>query len=144
MRPIRTRNKIKITPAQPGRGAATLPERRAKLHTRGVFDWNDLKYLLAFARNGSMLAAAKALGVNQSTVQRRLAELEEKQSLEITLATKQRASVATLFLFARITTARRQTVTSNDLWRTTTSWYFSIAASLCRATGRLTHTRRRR
>ena len=55
-----------------------MPERRAKLHTRGVFDWNDLKYLLAFARNGSMLAAAKALGVNQSTVQRRLAELEER------------------------------------------------------------------
>jgi DNA-binding transcriptional LysR family regulator len=53
-----------------------LPEHRAKLHTHGVFDWNDLKYFLAFARNGSMLAAAKALGVNQSTVQRRLAELE--------------------------------------------------------------------
>jgi DNA-binding transcriptional LysR family regulator len=55
-----------------------LPERPAQLHTQGVFDWNDLKYFLAFARNGSMLAAAKALGVNQSTVQRRLAELEER------------------------------------------------------------------
>jgi molybdate transport repressor ModE-like protein len=43
-----------------------------------VFDWNDLKHFLAFARTGSMLAAAKALGVNQSTVQRRLTELEDR------------------------------------------------------------------
>jgi DNA-binding transcriptional LysR family regulator len=43
-----------------------------------MFDWNDLKHFLAFARTGSMLAAAKALGVNQSTVSRRLAELEER------------------------------------------------------------------
>lgn len=41
-----------------------------------MFDWNDLRYLLAVARHGSTLAAARALGVNQSTVQRRLAELE--------------------------------------------------------------------
>ena len=40
--------------------------------------WDDLKYFLAFARAGSMQAAAKALGVNQSTVQRRVAELEER------------------------------------------------------------------
>jgi DNA-binding transcriptional LysR family regulator len=42
-----------------------------------MLDWNDLRYLLAIARHGSMLAAAKALNVNQSTVQRRLAVLEE-------------------------------------------------------------------
>jgi DNA-binding transcriptional LysR family regulator len=48
------------------------------LHTQGVFDWNDLKHFLAYAREGSTLAAAKALGVNQSTVHRRLAELEER------------------------------------------------------------------
>jgi len=41
-----------------------------------MFAWDDLKYYLAFARTGRMLAAAKVLGVNQSTVQRRLAELE--------------------------------------------------------------------
>jgi DNA-binding transcriptional LysR family regulator len=39
--------------------------------------WDDLRYFLAFARAGSMQAAAKALGVNQSTVQRRIAELED-------------------------------------------------------------------
>ena len=41
-----------------------------------TFAWDDLKHFLAFARTGSMQAAAKALGVNQSTVQRRIAELE--------------------------------------------------------------------
>jgi DNA-binding transcriptional LysR family regulator len=42
-----------------------------------VFDWNDLRYFLAVARAGSTNAAAKALRVNQSTVQRRLAALEQ-------------------------------------------------------------------
>jgi DNA-binding transcriptional LysR family regulator len=48
------------------------------LHNRAVLDWNDLRHFLAFARQGSTLAAAKALGVNQSTVQRRIAELEAR------------------------------------------------------------------
>jgi DNA-binding transcriptional LysR family regulator len=43
-----------------------------------MLEWDDLRHFLAFARAGSMQAAAKALGVNQSTVQRRLAELEER------------------------------------------------------------------
>ena len=43
-----------------------------------MFDWNDLRYLLAIAREGGTLAAAKALGVSQPTVQRRLAALEER------------------------------------------------------------------
>src|SRR5262245_50633780 len=42
-----------------------------------MFDWNDLRYFLAVARRGSTIAAAEALKVNQSTVQRRLAVLEE-------------------------------------------------------------------
>jgi DNA-binding transcriptional LysR family regulator len=43
-----------------------------------MFDWNDLRYFLAVARFGSTLAAAKALNVNQSTVHRRLDELEKR------------------------------------------------------------------
>lgn len=43
-----------------------------------MFDWNDLRFLLAVARAGSSLGAARRLGVNQSTVQRRLAELEAR------------------------------------------------------------------
>lgn len=41
-----------------------------------MFDWNDLKYFLAVARHQSTIAAGKSLGLSQSTVQRRLAELE--------------------------------------------------------------------
>ena len=43
-----------------------------------MFDWNDLKYFLALARHGSSLAASRALEVDQSTVQRRIAELERR------------------------------------------------------------------
>lgn len=43
-----------------------------------MFDWNDLKYLLAVARHGSTIAAGKALGLSQSTVLRRLNELESR------------------------------------------------------------------
>ena len=43
-----------------------------------MFDWNDLKYFLAVARHHSTIAAGKVLGVNQSTVHRRLTELERK------------------------------------------------------------------
>jgi DNA-binding transcriptional LysR family regulator len=44
----------------------------------GMFDWNDLKYFLAVRRAGSTQAAAKMLGLSQSTVRRRLEELEER------------------------------------------------------------------
>jgi len=43
-----------------------------------MFDWNDLKYLLAVAQHQGSAAAARALGVNLSTVQRRLLELERR------------------------------------------------------------------
>lgn len=47
-------------------------------HNLPGFDWDDLKHLLAVARHGSTLAAGRALGVDQSTVQRRLVELERR------------------------------------------------------------------
>jgi DNA-binding transcriptional LysR family regulator len=43
-----------------------------------MFDWNDLKYFLAVARQHSTIAAGKSLGLSQSTVQRRLSELERR------------------------------------------------------------------
>lgn len=48
-----------------------------------MFEWNDLRYFLAVARAGSTLAAAKALGVNQSTVHRRLQELERQLGCQL-------------------------------------------------------------
>ena len=46
-----------------------------------MFDWNDLRHLIAVSRCGSTLAAAKSLRVNQSTVHRRLLELERRIGL---------------------------------------------------------------
>jgi DNA-binding transcriptional LysR family regulator len=43
-----------------------------------MFNWDDLRFLLAVAQTGSTLAAGRSLGVNQSTVQRRLAEMERQ------------------------------------------------------------------
>ena len=56
---------------------------RAEAHSRAVFDWNDLRHLIAVSRHGSTLAAARALGVNQSTVHRRLAALEAATGLAL-------------------------------------------------------------
>lgn len=41
-----------------------------------MYDWNDLRYLIAVGEAGSTLAAARRLGVNQTTVARRVDALE--------------------------------------------------------------------
>ncbi|MFC5444303.1 LysR family transcriptional regulator [Rhizobium halophytocola] len=43
-----------------------------------MIDWDDIRYFLAVARAGSVRAAAEGLGVNHSTVLRRIAQLEER------------------------------------------------------------------
>jgi DNA-binding transcriptional LysR family regulator len=43
-----------------------------------MFDWSDLRHFLAVARHGSTIAAAKTLNLSQSTVHRRLDELEKQ------------------------------------------------------------------
>jgi len=43
-----------------------------------MIDWDDVRYFLAVARGGSVRAAAGHLGVNHSTVLRRIAQLEEQ------------------------------------------------------------------
>ncbi|MFG3756692.1 LysR family transcriptional regulator, partial [Klebsiella pneumoniae] len=48
-----------------------------------MFNWDDLRYLLAVAENGSTLSAARALRINQSTVQRRLSGLETALGLRL-------------------------------------------------------------
>ncbi len=42
-----------------------------------MIDWDDIRYFLAVARGGSVRAAAERLGVNHSTVLRRIAQLEQ-------------------------------------------------------------------
>lgn len=46
-----------------------------------MLDWNDLRYFLGVARHGSTLAAARSLGVSQTTVARRIAALEQALGL---------------------------------------------------------------
>lgn len=48
-----------------------------------MFDWNDLKYFLAVARDGSTLAASRKLRVSQATVSRRIAFIEEQFGVEL-------------------------------------------------------------
>jgi DNA-binding transcriptional LysR family regulator len=42
-----------------------------------MLDWNDLRYFVAVARDGSTLAAGRSLRVSQTTVARRIAALEQ-------------------------------------------------------------------
>src|SRR6202046_3388058 len=43
-----------------------------------MIDWDDVRYFLAVARGAPVRAAAEHLGVNHSTVLRRIAQLEER------------------------------------------------------------------
>jgi DNA-binding transcriptional LysR family regulator len=46
-------------------------------------DWSDLQFILAVANNGSLAAAARVLGVNHSTVQRRIASFEALHEVSV-------------------------------------------------------------
>jgi DNA-binding transcriptional LysR family regulator len=48
-----------------------------------MIDWDDVRYFLAAARGGSVRAAAGRLGVNHSTVLRRISQLEERLGAQI-------------------------------------------------------------
>src|SRR6185437_3454677 len=45
---------------------------------RRMLDWDDLRYFLSIARHGTLSAAARALGVQQSTMGRRLDAIETR------------------------------------------------------------------
>ena len=49
----------------------------------GPFEWDDLRIVLAIARSGSALRASQRLGVNQTTVLRRLDALEASFGTEL-------------------------------------------------------------
>lgn len=46
-------------------------------------DWDDLRYVLAVAEHGSVAAGARALGVNHTTVLRRINALEAAQAVRL-------------------------------------------------------------
>jgi DNA-binding transcriptional LysR family regulator len=53
-----------------------------------MFEWDDARHFLAVHRKGSLSAAAKQLGVNQSTVGRRLLTLEERLGAKLFFRTR--------------------------------------------------------
>lgn len=52
-----------------------------------MLDWDDLRSFLAIARHGTLSAAARALGVRQSTMGRRLAALEARAGARLLVRT---------------------------------------------------------
>jgi DNA-binding transcriptional LysR family regulator len=52
-------------------------------HAHRHIEWNDLRYVLAVAEHGGLAAAARALGVNHTTVLRRVNAFEEARGLRL-------------------------------------------------------------
>ncbi len=53
-----------------------------------MFEWDDARHFLAIHRKGSLSAAARQLGVNQSTVGRRLLALEDRLGTKLFIRTR--------------------------------------------------------
>jgi molybdenum-dependent DNA-binding transcriptional regulator ModE len=59
-----------------GRETRQEPATGAPRPSRGSMDWDDVRVFLAVAREGSMRAAGRALGLSQPTIARRLTAFE--------------------------------------------------------------------
>lgn len=59
-----------------------------------AIDWDDLRYLLALSRHGTLTAAAAVLGVTQPTVGRRLTALERQLRAKLFRSTPQGAELS--------------------------------------------------
>ncbi|MFN4212321.1 MAG: LysR family transcriptional regulator, partial [Devosia sp.] len=75
--PCIRRGSREVVSAGPRRPA---PRRCAEM---SELNWDDLKILIALERRGSMLAAAAALGVDHSTISRRLGGLETAVGVDL-------------------------------------------------------------
>jgi DNA-binding transcriptional LysR family regulator len=53
------------------------------LNRAAMLDWNDLRFFLAVARDGSTLAAARTLRTSQTTVARRIAAMERALGIHL-------------------------------------------------------------
>jgi DNA-binding transcriptional LysR family regulator len=58
-------------------------------------DWNDVQVFLAVAREGSMRAAGRALGLSQPTIARRLAAFEASLAVRLCLTAYPRGCAST-------------------------------------------------
>jgi len=89
-------------------------------------DWNDLRYFLAVAREGSTLRAGRALRTSQTTVARRIAALEE--ALGVALFDKRQAGYV-------ITRAGEQLLSLAGQVETSAHSFFDAASAHARDTG---------
>ena len=89
-------------------------------------DWNDLRYFLAVAREGSTLRAGRVLRTSQTTVARRIAALEE--AVGIPLFDKRQAGYV-------ITPAGEELLARAQLVETSAQSFFEAASAHARDTG---------
>lgn len=85
--------------------------------TGGEIDWDDVRVFLAVARTGSFSGAARALGVNHTTVARRLASLEAALGGRALLERRADGYVLTPAGAAAADEARRMELASHALRR---------------------------
>jgi DNA-binding transcriptional LysR family regulator len=105
-----------------------------------MYNWNDLRFLIAVASEGSTLAASRKLGVDQTTVARRIGALE--RSLGITLFEKRPEGYAltergrdALALAGRVERAALAIEDAVGAWRRGASGLLRVTTTEALATG---------
>jgi DNA-binding transcriptional LysR family regulator len=91
-----------------------------------MMDWNDLRYFLAVAHEGSTLRASRTLRTSQTTVARRIAALEE--ALGVALFDKRQAGYV-------ITPAGEELLARAQQVETSAQSFFEAASGLARDKG---------
>ena len=94
-----------------------------------MIDWDDVRYFLAVARGGSVRAAAERLGVNHSTVLRRIAQLEER--LGVHMFEKLPSGYRLTAAGEEVLEFADQMEASSHLWRRASSGATRACAGFC-------------
>src|SRR5471030_2984776 len=109
-----------------GRETRHEPATRPPRSSGGTMDWDDVRVFLAVAREGSMRAAGRALGLSQPTIARRLAAFEATfggttlfdrlpEGLRLNAAGEQLVPAAESVEEAMLTLERRRAAASPEL-----------------------------
>ena len=109
-----------------GLGTRHEPASRPPRSVHGAMDWDNVRVFLAVAREGSMRAAGRALGLSQPTIARRLAAFEATfggptlfdrlpEGLRLNTAGEQLVSAAESVEDAALTLERRRAAASPGL-----------------------------
>ena len=109
-----------------GRETRHEPATRPPRSSHGTMDWDDVRVFLAVAREGSMRAAGRELGLSQPTIARRLAAFETSsggqtlfdrlpEGLRLNAAGEQLVAAAENVEDAVLTLERRRAAASPEL-----------------------------